>query len=112
MLCRSLMLLLLLFLSPCLCVVQRMRGGDDFHLRASPDSDDSDSEDAAKQRRRITSTLSENWRVYLMQLPRQMLNEETQTAVEQGRSRFHSHRLSLLWSCCRHERATRTVHHA
>ena len=55
-------------------VVQRMRGGDEFRMRASPDSDDSDDESSAavnKRRRQAKSTLAESWRLYLMQIPRQ-----------------------------------------
>jgi len=53
----------------------RMRGGDDFRIRADPNSDDSDGDDgdgAAVRRRRqaAKSTLSESWRLYLMQIPR------------------------------------------
>lgn len=53
-----------------------MRGGDEFRMRASPESDDSDDESSAavnKRRRQAKSTLAESWRLYLMQIPRQSL---------------------------------------
>lgn len=67
--------------------VQRMRGGDDYRLRGSPDSDDSDddpdapaSSAAIQQRRQAArSTLAENWRLFLMRIPR--MNQRTSHAL-------------------------------